>query len=573
MRYKAFRTFVGVLSAALLMGATAYAQDAPTGKLKIHVNPEEAYTFVDGQAYGPGDHTIVLPAGDHSVMVANYGFTFHTENVSLEPNGVSRVRAELQRSGGPVSGPRGRIQIETGGAFSTKAAVLLNGKKPEYFVGHVDEFNNDIIFKQELIVPPGKHLVTITHHGTEIWSGVLEVGENQRVILDASNGKQKVKDWPRGTQFGDLPRFKAGAVSTTVVIAPVSGNIAATPSRIDCNQPSQLAWNSRETIDADITNLSPVPVSGEKTVSPRQTTTYEFTATGPGGVTKSSTTLQVNPVVTATLAASPTEVRYRKIGDKVIQQGSTNLNWTSTNSDAASLAPLGSVPTSGAESVMPVPAQTSYGPVNEDVKYTLKATNVCGGSEMKTVAVHMTGAIEPIPEVALHSVFFPTDYPMKSNPSLGLLDSQRKTLATLAAGFTKYLEYDPDAKLALVAHADTRGAAKFNMELAERRVDIVKAFLISQGIAADKITTTAVGEEQPLDKETVATLESQNPNPAPAARARNAAGMQLAYQRRVDITLLPKKAESKRFYPNGAPDSQILWQLPTPSRSMVEKEQ
>jgi len=573
MRYQVLRRFLGVLGAALLMGTAVYAQDAPTGKLKVHVDPEEAYTFVDGQAYGPGQHMIRLAAGDHTILIANYGFTFNKEVVSIEPNGVSSMNVQLKPAGGLVSGPRGRIQIEPGGLDAGDDAVLLNGETPAYFVGHVDEFNNDIIAKQELIVPPGKHLVTVTRHGKVTWSGVLEVGANQRVIVWLGSGKQRVEQWDRGTKLGDLRRFKAGIASATIVIAPVSGTIAANPSTIDCSQPSQIAWNSAETIDANISGFSPVPVSGQRTVSPRQTTTYEFTATGPGGVTKSSTTLQVNPVVTSSLAASPTEVRYRRIGDKLIEQGSTTLNWTTTNTDAASIASLGAVATSGSERVKPVPAQSAYGPVNENVTYTLHASNVCGGSELKTVAVHVTGSIEPIPEVALHSVFFPTDYPRKDKPTIGLLGSQRQALTTLAAGFTKYLEYDPDAKLTLVSHADTRGSAEFNMQLAGRRVEIVKEFLVSQGIAAEKITTSALGEEKPLDEAVVAQLESLNPQPAPAARASDKAGMQFAYQRRVDITLLPANAGSKRFYPNGAPDSEILWQKSTPSLSVIEKDQ
>jgi len=573
VNYHAFRTFVGVLGAAVLLAGAAFAQETPSGKLKVHVDPEEAYTFIDGQAYGPGQRTITLPAGDHTILIANYGFTFHKENVSIEPDSVSRMEVTLKPAGGPVSGPRGRIQLEPGGLDAGDDAVLLNGDTPDYFVGHVDEFNNELIAKQELIVPPGTHKITVTRHGKVTWSGTIVVAENKRVIVDLSNGNQRVKQWDRGTKLGEVRRFKAGIASATIVIAPVSGSIAATPSTINCNQTTQLAWNSAETIDADIHGFSPVPVNGSRMVSPKQTTTYEFTAMGPGGMTKSSTTVQVNPTVNSSLTASPMEVRYRKIGDKVLERGSSTLNWTTTNADAVSIAALGPVANSGTESVKPLPTQTGYGPVNENVSYTLRASNVCGGSDLKTVAVHMIGSIEPIPAVALQSVFFPTAYPMKKSPAIGLLGSQRQALATLAAGFTKYLEYDPDAKLTLVAHTDTRGPAGRNMELAERRAEVVKGFLVTQGIAAEKITVTAMGLEQPIDAQAVATLESQNPAPAPALRSRDAKGTLLAYQRRVDLALLPANMESKRFYPNGAPDSQILWQKPTPPMKMVEKEQ
>ena len=573
MTHQGLRTLVGVLGAAALLGAAMYAQEAATGKLKVHVDPEEAYTFVDGNAYGPGQHTIQLSAGNHSILIANYGFTFHKEEVSIEPNGTSSMRVDLKPSGGLVSGPRGRLQIEVGDLNAGDDAVLLNGQTPDYFVGHVDEFNNNIIAKQELIVPPGTHFVTVTRHGKATWSGTITVGENQRVIVDISNGKQRVKDWARGHELGDLPRFKAGIASATVVIAPVSGTITANPSTIECGQTARLSWNSQETVGADISGFSPVPVSGERTVSPKQTTTYEFTASGPGGVTKSSATVQVlNSEVGTTLRASPLEVRYHRMGNKVVEQGQTTLTWATSNSDAISLDPFGRVDANGMETVKPVPAKMTNGPVDENVTYTLRASNGCGGSEVKTVAVHLTGSIEEAPNVVLRSVFFPTDYPMKDNPSLGLLGSQRQALTNMAAEFNRYLESNPDATLNLVSHADIRGGTNFNMELAERRVAIVKEFLVSQGIAADKITTTALGEKEPLDREAVAQLESQNPETAPAARARDAAGMILAYQRRVDITLLPANTMSMRFYPNAAPDSHILWQQPAPSRQMIGKE-
>jgi len=197
---------------------------------------------------------------------------------------------------------------------------------------------------------------------------------------------------------------------------------------------------------------------------------------------------------------------------------------------------------------------------------------VCGGSDTKTVAVHLKGSIEPIPTVLLRSVFFPTDYPTKKYPELGLVRSQQEALTSLAAGFTQYLEYDPEAKLSLGAHADERGEEEYNQGLSELRASRVKEFLVSQGIAADKISTSANGEENALDKATVIDLQRQNPNQPQETRIRNFRATWLAYNRRVDIVLLPTNAESVRFYPNQAADSEILWQRPKPARSVVERE-
>src|SRR6185437_9710454 len=98
----------------------------------------------------------------------------------------------------------------------------------------------------------------------------------------------------------------------------------------------------------------------------------------------------------------------------------------------------------------------------------------------------------------------------------------------------------------------------------------VKDFLVSQGIAVDKIHTSAYGEENLLDKATVIDLQTRNPNQPQETQVRNFRATWLAYNRRVDIVLLPTNAESVRFYPNQAADSEILWQRPKPERSVVQ---
>lgn len=573
MRHQALKTFCGIVVGAFLLNGAALAQNSKPGKLKIKVSPKQAYTFVDGKAIGPGNRTIRLDVGTHHLIVANYGYKFAEQDVSIDPEHTLPLEIKLDPAGAEVPGPRGRIQIEVGMRRAGDAAVLLNGNKPQYFVGHVDEFNHNIGLHQELIVPPGRHEVYVTRFGKELWSGVVTVGADQRVIVDISNGRQRTKDWPRGTKqlTAGVQRFKAGTASATVAIAPVSGSVSANPQNINCSQPTQLAWNSSETVEADMSGLSPVPTSGERTVSPRQTTVYELTATGPGGVTKPSTTVNVNTTVQSSLSASPTEVNYRRIGDKVVQPANTTLNWSSTNADAASLAPLGSVDPTGSKSVALTPTQAGDGPVDEEVKYTLNATNVCGGADSKTASVRLKGSIEPVPAVLLNSIFFPTDYPTRQFPALGLVRSQQETLTSLADGFKKYLEYDPDAKLSVSAYADERGPNKHNQSLSDRRAERVRDFLVSQGIAAEKIDTTAHGDTNQLDKATVIDLQTRNPNQPPETRIKNFKATWLAYNRRVDIILLPTNAASEKFYPNNAADSQVIWQRPKPPRSVVEK--
>jgi len=570
--WKWFKSFFGVLGTVALLSSALHAQEPKAGKLKVYVTLPEAYTFVDEKAIGPGNQSIRLGEGKHTLSVENYGFKPFHQDVSIASGETTKVRVDLEADGSKVSGPWGRIQIEVGTATRGDYAVLLNGKSAGYFVGHVDEFNQNIWWKQELIVPVRTHDITVTRNGQTVWSGSVPVAANQRVIINIGTGQIRTTDWPRGGELGEMARFKAGLASASVVIAPVSGSITATPTSINCNQSSEIKWASLETVDSDISGMSPVPASGQRQVSPRKTTSYELTASGPGGVVKTSATVDVNPVVVAQLEASTTEAQYKKIGDKVLTQQSGTLNWTTSNVNSVSLDPFGTVDTSGTRTVELVPTQTTDGPVDQTLTYSLHANNVCGGSETKTVAIHLTGSIEPIPAVLLNSIFFPSDYPEKEDSTVGLLKSQKDALTTLAEGFTKYLVYDPDAKLSIAAYADDRGPKGYNESLSERRGQSVKDFLVAQGISADKIEVMAYGLEKPLEESTVSQLQASNPNPPPEAHLKNTKASWLAYNRRVDILFLPTNKESEKYYPNNAPDSNILWQRAKPSLSEIEQD-
>jgi hypothetical protein len=168
----------------------------------------------------------------------------------------------------------------------------------------------------------------------------------------------------------------------------------------------------------------------------------------------------------------------------------------------------------------------------------------------------VTGSIEPVPEVPLASVFFPTGYPTARHPEAGLVQSQQEALARAAEGFKKYLEYDPDAKLTLVGHADKRDSEASNQALSERRVNRVKGYLISLGVPDKNLDAVAKGENQNLDESAVISLHDQNPH-----KIGNDESTQVrvwAYNRRVDLALLPKGETSAQFYPGNVPEANFL---------------
>ncbi len=569
-----YRLLILLVVLALGFATLAGASEPQEGKLMIVVKPHQAYIFVDGKPFGGGSQMIRLPAGSHTIAAYNYGYTPQSRDVSVQAGNNAKIEFKLERvTEANVMGPRGRIQIEG----ASRAAVFLNGKKPGYFVGHGDEFNNNFVAWQQLIVPPGTYQLTVTDKNKEIWSGPVTVAENQRVIVDVSKGgQQKVKRWSEGEDLKAFPRFKTDFFANTVVaVAPVTGEFKAEQTKLNCGETTRLVWSSRETVDAHIADGSEqakdLPPSGDLTARPLKTTTYAFRAVGPGGVVESNTTVDVNTAVQATLEASPAQIPYRKIGDKVLMQGSSTLNWNTSNSDAITLDPGGVVTATGTQTVQPVPKQTSTGPVDETVTYTLVAKNECGGEKTQTATVHLVGSIGPVPNDKFSSVFFPTGYPTLRHPGVGLVGSQQMSLSQAAMAFKAYLEYDPDARIEIAGYADERGSKTRNLALSQRRVARVQQFLVTAGIPSDKIGVTAHGEDQPLTVAVVKSREQENPN---KGAIRNWQVRTWAYNRRVDLTLIPKGAEqvpSVRFFPHQASDASLLHNPAWPSVRAVQK--
>jgi hypothetical protein len=553
---------------AALTAIPAMAQSNPqTGELRITVNPKQSYVFVDSKAIRDGSQTIELPAGEHEVGVDNYGYLPKTQQVQIVAGQTLAISVTLQKSGGEVSGPFGDIEFKG----HPRAAVLLNGTTPAYFVGHVDEFDNNWIWHQWLLVKPGTYQVTVTQKGQTIWSGPVAVQAGKRVVVYLNhNGEVKTKDFKPGLTLGPQRRFDAGVASARVDVAPVTAQLSASQTGTTCGQSSTLNWEATDAADTSITNVGTVPSNGNRTVSPTHTTTYELVAKGPGGEVSSSTTVNVNAQPTAVLTLSQPEVTYHKIGDKVVKQDSATLRWSTSNGNTVTLEPLGDVATSGSQNIEATTDQTSTGPIDRDITYTLNVANACGGNATRTATLHIVGSIDPAPPVTLASVFYPTNYPNRRHPKLGLVSSEQEELAKAATTYKNHEQYAQPSELLIVGHADARGSEKYNLALSERRAESVKEYLVSQGIAADDIKVRADGKDHEINEQEVQNLQAQDPQAPPSWMTKNQKATWLAYNRRVDIILQPAGQQSTEAYPNDAPDARVLWQRPEPNLKAIE---
>ncbi len=95
---------------------------------------------------------------------------------------------------------------------------------------------------------------------------------------------------------------------------------------------------------------------------------------------------------------------------------------------------------------------------------------------------------EPITDVKFQNVSFAFD-------SFTIAQSERRKIEAVA----DYMVANPQTTVVIDGHCDERGSREYNLSLGEHRALAVRAYLISLGVAGDRIQTRSFGEEQPLD--------------------------------------------------------------------------
>ena len=80
----------------------------------------------------------------------------------------------------------------------------------------------------------------------------------------------------------------------------------------------------------------------------------------------------------------------------------------------------------------------------------------------------------------------------------GRASFQKQTLSVLKS-ITAILNEYPNAKFSIEGHTDNVGKAASNQKLSEQRAAAVKAYLVANGIAADRLTSSGYGQTKPID--------------------------------------------------------------------------
>ena len=179
---------------------------------------------------------------------------------------------------------------------------------------------------------------------------------------------------------------------------------------------------------------------------------------------------------TVTLQANPTTINKGE---------SSTLSWNSTDATQLSIDPgVGAVNAQGSTKVSPTDSTT----------YTITATGP-GGSASATAAVSVNAPPPPAPAPApvrdfnqeVRDAYFDTD-------KADIRPDARDALAKTA----DFLKSEPSIKVTIEGHCDERGSTEYNLGLGDRRAAAVKAYLVSLGVSADRMTTVSFGKEKPV---------------------------------------------------------------------------
>jgi len=194
---------------------------------------------------------------------------------------------------------------------------------------------------------------------------------------------------------------------------------------------------------------------------------------------------------TVTLQASPASINKGE---------SATLTWNSTDATELSIAPeVGAVTAQGSTKVSPADSTT----------YTITASGP-GGSASATASVSVNAPPPPPPPPA-----GPTDDELFLREvrdayfDLDKADIRPDARAALSKT-ADFLKNYPRFKVTIEGHCDERGSTEYNLSLGDRRASAVKQYLVSLGIAADRVSTVSYGKEKPFCMESNETCWQQN---------------------------------------------------------------
>ena len=195
-----------------------------------------------------------------------------------------------------------------------------------------------------------------------------------------------------------------------------------------------------------------------------------------------------------------------RIEPKRIDRGSSALlTWESRHADSVEISPnIGQVDLSGRIKFFPEATSTyrvtARGPGGETSRSVTVEVGLDGSPGVSVEDVSGLSIADQFAEF-VKPVFFAFDSADLSQEGRLTLDENIRWLARPEYNHLPFV---------LEGHADERGSEEYNLALGDMRAQIVRTYLVANGIDSSRIRTVSMGEERPFDRSKTEEAYAQN---------------------------------------------------------------
>jgi len=274
---------------------------------------------------------------------------------------------------------------------------------------------------------------------------------------------------------------------------PPTAKLKVSRSDIKPGDPVTVSWDTKDAKTVEL-NGEKVEKIGAKTVTPKDTTTYEVIAKRGKKEARDKATVTVN----VSRAAAPT-VTLQATPSAIERGQNSTLAWSAENAKIVTIGGLGELPARGEREISPR-VSTTYtatalgdgGNATASTRVTVNDPPAPPPAERPRVVTEPapTPTAPPVAEVfgrVLTPVYFELD-------KADLMSSEQEKLRR-AAEWLLRPEYR-SIVFRIEGMCDPRGTAEYNLGLGDRRARAVKNYLITQGVEESRIETVSYGLEK-----------------------------------------------------------------------------
>jgi len=149
--------------------------------------------------------------------------------------------------------------------------------------------------------------------------------------------------------------------------------------------------------------------------------------------------------------------------------------------------------------------------LNDETEDACKTTTMSAAAPATVPSFDDTAVVEApvasapvasVPVVAapvLQNIYFDFDQHTLTDQARYILDEN-----------SRYFQVNANANVVIAGHCDERGSDEYNLALGERRAIAAQNYLVSMGLAPQRVSTISYGEEKPVNSASTEEAWAQN---------------------------------------------------------------